>query len=510
MKRRESRHVNISGKLLARNSFINLSGQIIPLFVLIVTIPYIINGLGVDRFGLLSLAQIIVGYFSLFDFGLGRATTKFVADSLGRDEPEAISSILYTAFLTQLVLGTAGGIVLFLATGMAMESLFRMPANLVGEARRMFSILSLSIPVITGTLSIRGAIEASQRFDLVNLVKVPANILLFLIPAIAVFLGINLPGIMILFILAWIATLTAYFFLCRRIYPDLRTAKFAVEKKLLKPLFSYGGWVLLSNVIVPVLNYSDRIVIGILVSVEAVGYYSVPYEVISRLNIIPVSVSAALFPAFAINLFKDKARSMEVYLNIMRWLTIILGSLSVTVIFIAKPFLGIWLGETFAQETVTVLQILSLGFFFNAIAQVPANLLDSIGRPDLKAKTLLLYTAPFLVLLWFLVSQYGIVGAAAAWTLRAALELVLFTFLFTRMTSIENRAYRDNKILHGVAVYILSCIAIFASPSWTGPFGAGVVYSLWVVMNACVIWCYLLNPSERNLIVTTMKEQYGR
>ncbi|PKN32950.1 MAG: hypothetical protein CVU61_15740 [Deltaproteobacteria bacterium HGW-Deltaproteobacteria-19] len=511
MKSGAQRHISITESLLARNSFINLAGQIIPLFVLIVTIPYVITGLGVDRFGLLSLAQIIVGYFSLFDCGLGRATTKFVADALGRDETEAIPPIVYTAFFTQLVLGAAGGLILFLSSNLAIRYLFKVPAPLVGEALEMFAILGFSIPIVTGTMSIRGAIEASQRFDLVNLVKVPSNILLFLIPAVAVFFGIRLPGIMILFILSWIASLAAYFYLSRTLYPGLRNARPAVDRQRLRPLFLFGGWVLLSNIVVPILNHSDRIFIGILVSIEAVGYYSVPFDVISRLNIIPVSVSAALFPAFAINLLRDRARSMEVYLNILRWLTIILGTLTVTVIFLARPFLDLWLGAAFAHETVVVLQVLTLGFFFNAIAQVPANLLDSIGRPDLKARTLLLYTAPFLLLLWFMVSKYGILGAAAAWTIRAAFELVVFTTLFSKLNSPGNSICRDRRIIHGFAVYVLSCVILYASQAWTDRAAVtGVLYSLWVAANACLIWYYLLNSAERSRIVTTMKEQYDR
>jgi O-antigen/teichoic acid export membrane protein len=77
-------HVQVSGRLLARNTLFNFIGQGIPLLVGLVTIPLIVHGLGAERFGLLSLTWVVLGYFTIFDLGLGRAATKYVADALAR------------------------------------------------------------------------------------------------------------------------------------------------------------------------------------------------------------------------------------------------------------------------------------------------------------------------------------------------------------------------------------------------------------------------------------------
>lgn len=69
-----------SGRLLARNTLWNLAAQILPMAVALFAIPILIRGIGVPRFGVLSLAWIVIGYFSLFDFGMGRALTKLVAE----------------------------------------------------------------------------------------------------------------------------------------------------------------------------------------------------------------------------------------------------------------------------------------------------------------------------------------------------------------------------------------------------------------------------------------------
>src|SRR5437667_12210334 len=69
-----------SGRVLARNTVWNLSGQLLPMIVAVITVPLLVRGLGVARFGVLSLSYVLIGYFSLFDLGIGRALTKLVAD----------------------------------------------------------------------------------------------------------------------------------------------------------------------------------------------------------------------------------------------------------------------------------------------------------------------------------------------------------------------------------------------------------------------------------------------
>ena len=57
-------------RLLAKNAALSLLGQGAPLLIAVVAVPRLIRGLGLDRFGVLSLTWMLVGYFGLFDFGL--------------------------------------------------------------------------------------------------------------------------------------------------------------------------------------------------------------------------------------------------------------------------------------------------------------------------------------------------------------------------------------------------------------------------------------------------------
>ena len=101
--------LRIGSRMLARNTLLNLIGRVAPLVVGIVTMPYVIRHLGPDRFGLLSLAWMVVGYFALFDLGIGPATTKFVAELFGKGEMDKLPELVWTALASQTCMGLAAG-----------------------------------------------------------------------------------------------------------------------------------------------------------------------------------------------------------------------------------------------------------------------------------------------------------------------------------------------------------------------------------------------------------------
>ena len=75
-----------AGSVIARNTLYNVAGQFLPLLVGLASVPIIVRSLGAQRFGLLGLVWAVLGYFSSFDLGLGRATTKFMVEALNHGD----------------------------------------------------------------------------------------------------------------------------------------------------------------------------------------------------------------------------------------------------------------------------------------------------------------------------------------------------------------------------------------------------------------------------------------
>jgi O-antigen/teichoic acid export membrane protein len=73
----------------------NMIGAIFPILVTVVTVPLVIRIIGPDRFGVLSIIWLLVGYFGLLDLGLSRATANKIA-KLARDSVHT-SAVFWSA-----------------------------------------------------------------------------------------------------------------------------------------------------------------------------------------------------------------------------------------------------------------------------------------------------------------------------------------------------------------------------------------------------------------------------
>ena len=146
----------IGGRRLVRNVLWNLLGTGAPLFVAIVAIPMLIEGLGTARFGVLTLAWMVVGYFSLFDLGLGRAITKLVAERLGAGKDKEIPGIVWTAMSLMGALGILGAIVITCLSPWLVGGVLEIPEELQSETLTAFYLLAVSIPIVVSATGLRG------------------------------------------------------------------------------------------------------------------------------------------------------------------------------------------------------------------------------------------------------------------------------------------------------------------------------------------------------------------
>jgi len=500
--RKEVGRINITGSLIASNTLLNLMGQVLPLLVGVVTIPLVVHGLGTERFGLLSLAWVILGYFTIFDLGLGRATTKYVSEALGKGENDQVPEIIWTAVTFQAALGFIGGIVLFVVTNLLVERVLNIPPELLGEAKDTLHLLALSVPLVLISSSFSGVLEAAQRFDLVNSVRIPSSILTFVLPLVGLHLGFGLPGIVVLILLARLGSLIALAWMDFRIVPELK--KHSVSFARFYRLFAFGGWVMITSIVGPFLVYLDRLIIGSLLTMSAVAYYTAPYEMVTRLWIISASLSATLFPAFsAMEGVRDRERLIIFLARSIKYVFLISGAIVVLIVIHAEQILQIWLGGDFAAESTVTMQILAMGVLINSLAHMPFALLQGVGRPDLPAKFHLIELPVYVGIAWILIGEFGIAGAAEAWTIRVAIDTVLIfivTFKIYRISPsllVEEGMKRAiiGLVTFAAIAYVLKGVA----PTLPVAFQA-LLFMGFIVLSAGIAWNFVMDDSDRRTI----------
>src|SRR6266571_2914263 len=285
-----------SGRLLARNAVWNLLGNGAPMIVAVACIPVLIRGLGTDRFGILTLAWALIGYASLFDLGLGRALTQLVAKKLGAGEEREIPSLAWTSLLLMLLLGLAGtAAVLLISPWLAGRGL-NVPGPLRNEALQSFRLLGLSIPFVITTAGLRGLLEAHQRFGLINALRIPLGVFTFAGPLLVLPFSKSLVPVVGTLVAGRIVVWAVHLLFCLHVVPALRHG-IALQRTAVSPLLRFGGWITIANIVNPIMVSMDRFLIGAALPVSMVGYYTAPYEAVTKLWMIPGSLTATVFPA---------------------------------------------------------------------------------------------------------------------------------------------------------------------------------------------------------------------
>ncbi len=487
------------GRLLARNTIFNVAGQGLPLVVAIFAIPLLIKGLGTDRFGVLTLVWLVIGYFSLFDLGLGRAMTQLVAKKLGEERSHEIPPLVWTALSMMTLMGVLGAVVLSLCSPWLVRAVLKVPADLQAETLSVFYLLAISLPVVISISGLRGFLEAHQRFDLTNIINVIMGVYTFLAPLLVLPFSQSLFPIVIVLLIGRVASWFIHLLLCLHLVPALRR-HIAVRRSLLSPLFSFGSWMTVTNVVSPLMTYLDRFLIGGFISMSAVAFYATPYEVATKLWLIPRSVVTVLFPAFSTSFQQDPRRAAQLFQRGVKYLFLVLFPVVLTIIALAYEGLHLWLGPEFAEKSTRVLQWLVAGVFINGISFIPLALVQGAGRPDLTAKLHLLELPFYLLAIWFLITAFGIEGAALAWTLRVAVDGALLFYLAYRLLPAERPFFRRLIWIMGVALLILAQAAL--------PFNLGLKACLLTVTLLAFIlaaWTVILGPEERAQVQAHLK-----
>jgi O-antigen/teichoic acid export membrane protein len=479
-----------SGSLLARNTIWNIVGQISPMAVGLFAIPRLIHALGTDRFGALTIAWVVVGYFSLFDLGLGRAMTNLVAQKLATGGDHELHAIIWTTNLLMGALGILGAIVLALLSPVLVHDLLKTPHALQVEATRGFYLLSLSVPFVISTAGFRGILEARQKFGIINVVRVPMGIATFAAPLLVLPWSKDLTAVIGILVIARIMFWFVYACLALRDMPFLLRG-IVIDKNILPMLFSFGAWMTVSNIVSPVMAYLDRFLVGMLLSLSAVAYYAIPFEIVTKVLILPMAIVGVLFPAFSSALAADRERAGEIFRRSVKYVALGLFPLTLLMVIFAQNGLTIWLGPAIASHSTRVMQWLSIGVFANGIAALPFALVQGAGRADITGKLHLLELPFYLLAVWLLTNHFGIEGTAIAWTIRVIVDCVL---LFWAVDRFVGRVPRARTTLIGIG----SIAAVFAVNMLNISLPLKLTASLFeLTLYVLVTWFVLLGPKER-------------
>jgi O-antigen/teichoic acid export membrane protein len=487
-----------ASSLLARNATLNVLAEGWTFLVLVIAMPKLVAFLGETAFGLFSLAWVVIGYLTFLDIGVNRAATKFVSEHLAGEDDQSVRSVVRTAFAANLSLGLLGGLLVVLLSPYLIHSVFKVSPVLENQARLTFYAVGVAVPVLLVQGILRAILSSYQRFGWINSVNAAATTAQWIGAVLLAWRGFSLAWVVGITVLARMLATIVYGIVLSRMLPRFHRHANAGLGTIFK-LLRFGSWVTVSQLISPVLVYLDRMLIASYVSLGAVTLYTVPYEVMTRLRLIPSSMMSTLYPAFSERgLEGQQAHLQRLYERTVRYLLVVLLPGITFLVLLGSDVLTLWMGAGFARQTVAVLEILALGALANGMAYVPYNMLQAAGRPDLTGKFHLLELPFYLALCFVFVPRWGIAGAALASTVRFALDAALLFWAVRHycrcsLKGLWTSSFRRTLALTLVLAVALLTVRLTLNLPWIR-LASGVI-SLFVYFTA--VWILIIDKREK-------------
>jgi O-antigen/teichoic acid export membrane protein len=284
---------------------------------------------------------------------------------------------------------------------------------------------------------------------------------------------------------------------CFKININIKS-NFKFDPSLFKPVLKLSGWMTVSNIVGPLITYLDRFLIGALLSVAAITYYATPYEVVTKLFVIPSALVGVLFPAFSATFMNQPDLSKKLFLKGNKFIFIFLYPIVLLIITFAYEGMDLWLGRKFAEESSLVLQLLAVGVLLNSFAHLPFTFLQGIGRPDIPAKINLIELPFYLLAMWFAIKQLGIIGAAVVFTSLFFVNTIIQFFVVYKMM----RAHF--KFRYRLLSFFFLALALIIPFIITGVYFKIIFVSGILLFFVFMSWKYLLLDEEKIFLVSKM------
>jgi O-antigen/teichoic acid export membrane protein len=417
---------------LTKNTLWNLAGMGAPLLLGVLAIPYLYQTLGAEKIGILTLVWALIGYFSLFDFGLGRALTQQVSTCLATNNSEQLPSLVKTGLVFTAITGLLGGLVLAALAYPLGFNWLNVSKALQQSVLEALLIAAIGIPMTTITTGLRGVLEAYEDFAQVNLLRMSLGISNFGIPVVCVMLiGPSLTWMVSGIVAARFILLIAHWSRTNTRLP-LGWGKVAFSRVQLRQLFSFGAWMTVSNIVSPLMVTADRFIISAIMGAGVVAYYTVPAEFLMRVLILPAALTSALFPRLAAVMSTDMKAAKNLYNKSLKIVAFALLPVCALIAITSKLGLTIWLGEEFAEKSWKIVSIMALGILLNGIAFVPFSVIQAAGKAKHTAYLHITELLFYFPVLFTLMHYFGLNGAAIAWTTRVAFDKIALTIMARR------------------------------------------------------------------------------
>jgi O-antigen/teichoic acid export membrane protein len=418
-----------------KNTIANFLGRGIAALLAIIFVPWYIEFLGAEAYGLVGFYLTFQAILSLVDAGLGSAFNREVARlSISTAKSRKIRDLSRTFE------------VVFLLLGVSVAALLGFMSRFI--ATSWVNPIQLSIDAVASAVLLMGMAIGLQLFFIVyqsGLMGIQRqarlNVLLVVIGTLR---GVG--GVLTLTFVA--STIQAFFIwqvlisLLQVVFGHLimwsslpsasKQPKFALS--LLYPLIRFIIGVTGTALLGVVLMQSDKLILSKLLTLEMFGYYAIASSVVAVPSLAASAIYAATYPRFSqLVMLGDSDKLAKFYHTSCQLVAVLLIPIGLIVSLYSYELILTWTGnELTAQQVAPLVSILELGQILMGLMLLPYALQLAYSWIWLGFISNVLAVCIIIPLIFWLASTYGSLGASFSWTILYGSQMLGIIYLMHR------------------------------------------------------------------------------
>ena len=352
-----------------------------------VYVPLLLYYIGAHEYGLYQLIGSLIAYFSIMDFGLTAAVTRFFAKYRALHDTKEMENLLAIALRGYLIVTALalfiGGICYF-----NIDLIFHngLTDSELIEAKHIFILLLLNIVLTLSTLIFRAVINACERFLFLKGIE---TIQLILQPILIILILQKMPTA---FAVALAQTILNILLIGARGYYCFYKLKIRIklhfwDKELISDFKRLSLRVFAESLVDQIFWKTNQVILGIVRGTFAVAVYSISSLIYMNYMALSTAISGVYLPHVTgmVARREPKENLSELFIQIGRWQYYLLALVASGFIIFGSQFIELWAGESF-HDAYWITILIIIPFTIDLIENIGLAILQALNQYAFRAK----------------------------------------------------------------------------------------------------------------------------
>lgn len=468
--------------------------------------PFLLRMLGQSEYGLMSLANSIIGYLSLLNLGLGSAMVRYIskyrAEKNRRMEQAVITLFLLFFIGISIVTFIIGCILTF-----NVHSLFSQSLTDYEFARLQKLMLLISFNIAVGMFSsvFYAVIMAYEKFIFVKAIGVINTILTPLIMLPLLFLGLKSVGITIASTLLNIINVIIVCGFCfKNLKIQLRFLHFS--RTFIKNLLGFSFFILMGMIVDKVYWGTDQFILGSVLGTKDVAIYNIGSTFTTYFMSFSTAITGLFLPRLTqMDIAKvSKEEFTNLFIKVGRIQFLILGLILGGFIILGHEFIKLWVGNEY-DLSYWIAVVILVPFIVPLIQNLGLQMMYVRNLHKFRSIVLFIIAIINIVVSIPMAKHYGGVGCAAVTGASFIIgQILILNWFYQKKMGINIPRFWLN-----ISRYILLLVLIILGfrgllsfshltiDTWNTLFAWVFAY---IILYCCIMWTFGMNKEEKSLI----------